>query len=49
MFLLVTVVVPTFCYLGAALWLAVHDENYSDALMFAGYAVANIGIMMRLL
>lgn len=48
MFLLLTIGIPTVCYLGAAIWLAVVSRNIFDALMFLGYALANVGIMLRL-
>ncbi len=49
MFITVTMVVPTVCYISAALWLAIKDKNYYDAMMFGGYSFANIGVMWRLL
>lgn len=49
MFIAITLVVPTLCYLGAAGWLMVKDHNYFDAMMFIGYAFANVGVILRLL
>lgn len=47
LFIITTVIVPTFCYLGAALVLFKQGQT-GDAIMFSGYAFANVGILWRL-